>query len=48
MRTPVAAALLTGFLVVAGAAPALAAGNPGTGLPSQSCCQDGRAAGRHH
>lgn len=45
MRTTVAAALLTGFLVVAGAAPALAAGNPsGTGLPSQSC-QDVEAGG---
>lgn len=45
MRTAVTAALLTGFLVVAGAAPALAAGNPsGTGQPGQSC-QDVEAAG---
>src|SRR5256885_15344845 len=45
MRAAVTAGLLTGFFVVAGAAPALAAGNPsGTGLPSQSC-QDIEAAG---
>jgi hypothetical protein len=45
MRAAVIAGLLSGFFVVAGAAPALAAGNPsGTGLPSQSC-QDIEAAG---
>jgi hypothetical protein len=45
MRAAVAAGLLTGFLVMTGAAPAFAAGNPaGTGLPSQSC-QDIEAAG---
>jgi hypothetical protein len=45
MRAAVASALLAGALVVAGATPAFAAGNPnGTGLPSQSC-QDVEAAG---
>ena len=45
MRSTVAAGLLAGFFVVAGAAPALAASNPsGTGPPSQSC-QDIEAAG---
>ena len=43
--TAAAAGLLTVILTVAGAAPAVAAGNPsGTGLPSQSC-QDIEAAG---
>ena len=45
MRTALMAGLVAGFTVMAGAAPALAAGNPnGTGLPSQSC-QDIVAAG---
>lgn len=45
MRTAVTAAIATGFLVMASATPAFAAGNPsGTGLPSQSC-QDIEAAG---
>ena len=43
--TTVAAGLLAGFLIVAGAAPAFATGNPsGTGRPDQSC-QDIEAAG---
>ena len=38
MRAAVIAGLVAGFTLMAGAAPALAAGNPsGTGLPSQSC-----------
>jgi len=38
MRNVVTAGVLTGILVLGGAAPAFAAGNPsGTGLPSQSC-----------
>jgi hypothetical protein len=45
MRAALTAGLFAGFLVVAGAAPAFAAGNPSvTGLPSQSC-QDIEAAG---
>jgi hypothetical protein len=45
MRAAVTAGVLAGMLVMAGAAPALAAGNPsGTGQPSQSC-QDIEAAG---
>jgi hypothetical protein len=43
--TAAAAGLLAVILTVAGAAPAVAAGNPsGTGLPSQSC-QDIETAG---
>ena len=43
--TTVAAGLLAGLLIVAGAAPAFATGNPsGTGRPDQSC-QDIEAAG---
>jgi hypothetical protein len=38
MRAAVIAGLVAGFTLMAGAVPALAAGNPsGTGLPSQSC-----------
>ncbi len=38
MRAALMAGLVAGFTVMAGAAPAFAAGNPsGTGLPSQSC-----------
>jgi hypothetical protein len=45
MRTALRAVVLAGALVMAGATPAFAAGNPsGTGLPSQSC-QDIEAAG---
>ncbi len=45
MRAALIAGLVAGFTVMAGAAPAFAAGNPnGTGLPSQSC-QDIVAAG---
>ena len=45
MRAALMAGLVAGFTVMAGAAPAFAAGNPsGTGLPSQSC-QDIVAAG---
>ncbi len=45
MRAALIAGLIAGFTLMAGAAPAFAAGNPsGTGLPSQSC-QDIEAAG---
>ena len=45
MRKLFVATVVTGALSLAGAAPALAAGNPsGRGLPSQSC-QDVVAAG---
>jgi len=38
MRAALTAGLIAGFTLMAGAAPAFAAGNPsGTGLPSRSC-----------
>ena len=45
MRAAVTATMIAGVLVLGGAAPAFAAGNPsGTGRPDQSC-QDIEAAG---
>ena len=45
MRRTATTGLPAGLLIVAGGAPAIAAGNPsGTGLPRQSC-QDVEAAG---
>ena len=48
MRAALIAGLIAGFTLMAGAAPAFAAGNPsGTGLPSQSCQDIEAAAGIH-